>query len=88
VFGSFTPDKAVDGTHDGWALKMSSSCFVSEADNNPWWIVKLQEARLVFSPKFWSRCLSRGFGLIVVVLAIVGAAATIVVVGGGGRGGP
>ena len=44
VFGSFAPDKAVDGNRDaGSALRMSSSCFVSKMDNNPWWTVKPPE---------------------------------------------
>jgi len=43
IFGSLTPDKAVDGRNLAWALTVSSSCFVSEADNNPWWTVKPPE---------------------------------------------
>jgi len=95
VFGSFAPDKAVDGNRDaGSALRMSSSCFVSKMDNNPWWTVKPPETSKsrgrtglqskisvsVFVSRVWSHSSST-------VVALVAAAATIVVVVGGGRGG-
>jgi len=58
--GPCPPSNAVDGNHDPVSEKLEHSCFVSQADVNPWWAVDLGAALAVVGILFTNR--GEGYG--------------------------
>ena len=52
---AYPPSKAVDGNKDTDLHKVDHSCFVTNYENNPWWVVDLGSALAVAGVLFTNR---------------------------------